>query len=124
MRRCQATAMTTNNTKTHLGSCHCGAVRFEADLDASAGSRCNCTVCTKVATLGAIASPAALRVLAGEAALTMYEWGGKTGQRYFCKHCGVTVFGRGNIPELGGAYVSVNLNALDDVDPAEVRVQY
>ena len=108
----------------HSGSCHCGAVKFEVRIDATSGTGCNCTVCTKVATLGAIARPDAFRLLSGERNLTAYEWGGKTAKRYFCKTCGVTCFGRGHLEQLGGEYVSVNLNALDDIDPAEVKVGY
>jgi hypothetical protein len=110
---------------THRGSCHCGAVRFEAELDPSAGgARCNCTICTKIAQVGAIVKPSAFRLLAGEESLSTYEWGLKTSRRFFCKHCGVHAFGRGHLKELGGDYVSINLNALDDIDVGTVALSY
>jgi len=101
----------------HRGSCHCGSVRFEVDIDLSKGAaRCNCSVCTKISGTNAIVKPEAFVLLAGEDSLSQYEWGGRTGQRYFCKHCGVHCFGRGNLDVLGGPYVSVSCNCLDDVD--------
>jgi hypothetical protein len=111
--------------KTHQGSCHCGAVRFEADVDLAEGaSKCNCSVCQKLGVLSAQGKPAQLRVLAGEATMGCYEWGGKIGQRYFCKTCGAHPFSRGDLPELGGAFMSINVNCLDDVDPSTVPVRY
>jgi hypothetical protein len=113
-----------NEAPTHPGSCHCGEVRFEVRLDASAGMRCNCTVCTKVGLLMGIVAPDAFRLLAGESSLLSYEWGGKTARRFFCENCGVSVFSRGSLEQLGGEYVCVSYNALDDVDPADVKVAY
>src|SRR5690242_3310078 len=107
--------MQANTTKKHAGSCHCGAVAYEVLVDATHGGRCNCSVCTKVASTGAIVKPDALVVLRGEDVLTAYEWGGKISKRYFCSRCGVTCFGRGHLAELGGDYASVNLNTLDDI---------
>jgi hypothetical protein len=107
----------------HRGSCHCGAVRFEAELDfAESPSRCNCSICLKSSNLSLIAKPEAFRLLEGEAHLGSYAWGSKTATRYFCKHCGIHAFGRGHLAELGGDYVSVNVNALDDVDPNMLSV--
>jgi hypothetical protein len=110
--------------RKHRGSCHCGAVRFEVEVDASSGGACNCSICTKIGGISTLVKPAAFRLLTDESSLTFYEWGGKTAKRYFCKSCGVTCFGRGHLAEVGGDYVSVNLNALDDVDPANVKVGY
>lgn len=111
--------------KKHLGTCHCGAVRFAAAIDLEQGaSRCNCSICTKIAATAAFAKPAAFTLLSDEDALGVYEWGARRSRRYFCRTCGVHCFARGELPELGGAYVSVNVNALEDIEPAAVKVSY
>lgn len=108
----------------HKGSCHCGAVRYRAEVDASHGSRCNCTICTKVSQLGGIVKPEAFELLMGSENITQYVWGHNTSVRSFCKTCGVHCFGMGHLAELGGDFVSINFNTLDDVDSVDVKVVY
>ena len=111
------------NSKTrHPGGCHCGAVRYEVNLDPARGSMCNCTLCQKLGTVGAMVSPADFRLLAGEEHLSGYAWGEKTRASFFCKRCGVHCFARGHLRQLGGDYVSVNLNALDDLELSRVQL--
>src|SRR5262249_16228557 len=112
------------SAKKHSGSCHCGAVRFEVEVDATAASRCNCSVCTKTGVLGTIVKPDALRVLSGEAGLGTYEGGPKISKRFFCTRCGVHCFARGHLAEVGGDYASINVSCLDDVELADVKVTY
>jgi hypothetical protein len=109
----------------HAGSCHCGVVRYEVAVDLSEGvTQCNCSICTKVNALGRNLKPDAFKLLAGEESLSAYEWGGKVARRYFCKHCGVHCFARGHLAELGGDFVSICFNTIDDVEFCDLKVGY
>jgi len=108
--------------RTYTGSCHCGAVRFEADVDVGAGTgKCNCTICTKMRLWAVNASPEAFRLIAGEADLTDYRGNNKVAHHVFCKHCGVRAFEWIDMPNMSGTkYYNINVACLDGVDIDEL----
>lgn len=114
----------TAGVQTYRGSCHCGALCFEIDFDPSAGTvRCNCTVCKKTGWWCTHLKPSALRVVSGQESLGCFSRDGAL-RAHFCKVCGIRLFARGDHPELGGEFCSVNLNCLDGADLSGVSVAY
>jgi len=106
--------------KTYRGRCHCGAVRFEAELDLAQGSfRCNCSICRRNRFWPAVAKPDQFRLLAGADQLTEYRFNTRKNQHFFCKTCGVRPFGVGHDTPIGTMY-GVNIGCLEGVSEAEL----
>lgn len=109
-----------NMKKTYTGSCHCGRVRFEADIDLGQGTfKCNCSICTKTRNWLAAVEPGAFRLVAGESELTEYQFHTRKLHHFFCRHCGVRPFGWGEASDIGRFY-AVSVACLDDVDLEEL----
>jgi hypothetical protein len=109
-------------TKTYHGSCQCGAIAFEADVDLSQGTtKCNCTSCWKRRWWSVKVKPEGFRSLKGEDKLSKPRSG-------FCRECGITPYGWVDAAEWNdGAYVSINVAVLDDLDPRDLlaaKIQY
>jgi len=105
--------------QTLTGSCHCGAVAFEVDLDDGFGrlSRCNCSLCRRRGAIMAGVPLDRLRVLKGADNLTLYQWNTGIAKHYFCKTCGIyTHHQRRSNPN----EYAVNIACLDGVDPFSV----
>ena len=106
--------------RTYKGSCHCGAVRFEADLDLTQPSyRCNCSICRRNRFWPAVAKSNGFRLISGQEMLTEYRFNTKKNQHFFCKVCGVRPFGIGNETPMGTMY-GVNIGCLEGVSEEEL----
>jgi hypothetical protein len=111
-------------TSKHHGSCLCGDVQFEVEVDLSKGSRCNCTTCTKLGTTGSVVRPAAFTLLSPESKLASFTRTPDIASRYFCARCHAFCFGKGHLEVLGGDFVSVNLNCIDGFDVSRTELSY
>jgi hypothetical protein len=106
--------------KTHKASCHCGAVKVEAEIDLAAGTaRCNCSICAKSRWWGISTDPKSLRVVQGEDHTFPYSFGSRSIQMHHCKTCGLRVYGKGYVEQIGGDFAAVNVACLDDVSDEE-----
>lgn len=103
------------------GSCHCGAVRFEAEVpDAVEVLDCNCSICAKTGFRHLIVPHGDFTLLAGAEALTSYRFGTGAADHLFCRVCGVKSFYQ---PRSHPEAWSVNLKAVEDLTGLEISVR-
>ena len=102
------------------GGCHCGAVRFEAELgDAPVSALdCNCSVCTMTGFLHIIVPHEKFELIAGRDDLSSYRFGTGTAEHLFCRRCGVKSFYQ---PRSHPAAWSVNAHCVEQ--PVELSIE-
>ena len=108
--------------KTYFGSCHCQRVRYQVNLDIKEASACNCSLCGRTGWLLAFTPEANFKLLAGEDALTDYQFNRKHLHHPFCSTCGVRSFSRGPAPD-GTVWCAINLRCLEDFDAEALPVK-
>jgi hypothetical protein len=104
------------------GGCHCGAVRFEAEVSLDQLATCNCSICGRTGAIMAFVPSDKARLLQGEDHMTDYVFGKKTTHHPFCKVCGVRCLGNGPGQD-GKLWSMVNVRCLDGVDVHELEVK-
>ncbi|MHA3980478.1 GFA family protein [Halovulum sp. GXIMD14794] len=98
------------------GSCHCGAVRFTAEIPEGLASarRCDCSFCAMRGAVAVTAPLDGLKVTQGADKLTLYTFNTGVAQHHFCSVCGIYTHHRrrSNPNEYG-----VNLACLEGQTP-------
>lgn len=98
------------------GACHCGTVRFRVQLTNGlhTARRCNCSLCRMRGAVAATSFLGGVEILAGEEALSLYQFNTNTARHYFCSKCGIYTHHqrRSNPNEIG-----VNVACLEGVSP-------
>ncbi|HEV7257997.1 MAG TPA: GFA family protein [Bosea sp. (in: a-proteobacteria)] len=102
------------------GSCHCGRVAYEVEVDLAETITCNCSWCQRRGSILAFTKASNLDLKSGETALTEYRFNKRTIQHLFCETCGVEPFARAGLPD-GTPMVAVNVRCLIGVEPTELN---
>ncbi|GAA3891549.1 GFA family protein [Sphingomonas limnosediminicola] len=94
------------------GGCHCGSVRFEAELPAEPvpALDCNCSVCRMTGFLHLMVPHDEFELVSGDDDLVSYRFGSGTAEHLFCGRCGVKSFYQ---PRSHPDAWSVNAHCLD-----------
>lgn len=106
----------------HRGSCHCGAIAFEAEGDIGEPMACNCSICQRKGSLLWFIAPDAFRLLTGTQGMNTYTFNKHAIQHRFCPTCGIHPFAEGELH--GQKVVAVNVRCLEGIDLESLHVKH
>ena len=98
----------------HTGGCHCGAVKFETDLDPMMVGKCNCERCRRLNGTFAVSAFYSEDEISIKGNSSIYNFTGGSGMAvasHFCDACGCRVYGKADsFPGM----VTISLGAFDN----------
>jgi hypothetical protein len=103
------------------GGCHCGLVRYEAEVPDGPIDvlDCNCSICSMTGYLHLIIPETSFRLTEGQRETHTYRFGSGKARHIFCTQCGIKSFYR---PRSHPDGISINLRCLDEDHGLDVRI--
>ena len=103
------------------GGCHCGLVRFEADVGEEPIDilDCNCSFCSMTGYLHLIVPETRFRLIEGKSDTTTYRFGTGRARHIFCSQCGIKSFYR---PRSHPEGISISLRCVDGWEDLKVNI--
>jgi hypothetical protein len=107
-------------TQKYEGSCHCGKVKYTAELDLSQPVVvCNCSMCGRSGTMLAFIPRSAFELKSGREDLKSYKFNREVIDHVFCTTCGIKPFAYGTSPD-GTETSAINVRCLEGVDTSSL----
>ena len=109
-----------NNIVTHVGSCHCNEVQFEATGEENIEVIiCSCSICSINNYKHYIVPKESFKLLKGKNCLTTYTFNTKLARHMFCNVCGVKSF---YTPRSHQNSISININCINSDTVKNIKI--
>ena len=105
----------------YQGSCQCGQVAFDVEGEIDSGLACNCSMCSRRASLLWFVPRDKLVLRTPESAQATYKFNKHVIEHHFCPTCGIHTYGEANDPK-GNPVAAVNLRVIEGLDLSTVTV--
>src|SRR3954462_8415099 len=106
----------------YSGSCQCGKVTFDVDMQIDKVISCNCSRCRRLGALLAAADKDNFQLKSGKDALSEYRFNQHLIHHRFCATCGIQPLAEGKSPKSGKDMVMINVRCLDGVEPEKFEI--
>ena len=107
----------------YRGSCHCGAVAFEAEGEIKSALACNCSICQRKGSLLWFIPRPQLRLLTPDSNAATYEFNKHVIRHRFCRTCGIHPYAEAAGPD-GQPMAAVNVRCLEGIELEKVPVTH
>ena len=105
----------------HVGSCHCGKVRYEVEGTIDSALSCNCSICQRKGSLLWFVPRSAFRLLTPDENAGTYLFNKHAIRHRFCLTCGIHPYALGTTPQ-GTEMAAINIRCIEGIDLQAVPV--